>query len=670
MTNPNNTYDTVIIGSGFGGSVSALRISEAYQKKNSSKTNDSNKPILLIERGQDWWGDLTGTPVSEPPFSTYRQPDGRSTWMSKVEAFGTPPENPSLNDLPLNFNDGTTSKRPVEVFPGLVETIETKNMTVWVGAGLGGTSQVYNTFFEKPSPNAFNLAFRDPEKPDAAGSLLTFDQVAHFYDTVETVMTPKEMTKDILNSEAYTSTRVFRAQAGNLKTQMDDPALIEKTKSLPPKINKNIFPLKQMDAHLSTLSLDWGVVEHEIKGDMLPSAIIGEMWYGMNSFSKQADGSMKGIKKSLDQNYLKQAQNLGYLDIRCLTEVTQVVYNGDKEHYRIYVKQFHIDKKTSQLTGTTETSYVAKNVIFSAGAMHTPRLLLEPANKANPINLNQKGLPTLHKDVGKFWGQNGDLFVTQSTTEFTRPANGGPGSADATFSYLDNNATVDKGIDFIKTHHASPYSRIAVYPVWYEESVNLQNTLMMGVCMDTAPGQFTQQADGSYQLDYPSTQLHNDGTSEGLYYEGGMADSINTAWNTLRLWSAANTDTSKPQKKPLIPFKGYRGAFHSNNTTQHHVNQLKEVNAITEQDDYLENCLFDIAFGMTPHPLGGCVLGKACDEYGRVRDADGKEISGLYVVDGSLIPGSAGACTPAWTIAAVAEYCMAEVADEIAAKGD
>jgi cholesterol oxidase len=52
----------------------------------------------------------------------------------------------------------------------------------------------------------------------------------------------------------------------------------------------------------------------------------------------------------------------------------------------------------------------------------------------------------------------------------------------------------------------------------------------------------------------------------------------------------------------------------------------------------------------TYHPLGGAPMGSVCDQYGRVQGQ-----RGLYVMDGSLIPGSTGACNPSMTIAALAE---------------
>lgn len=55
----------------------------------------------------------------------------------------------------------------------------------------------------------------------------------------------------------------------------------------------------------------------------------------------------------------------------------------------------------------------------------------------------------------------------------------------------------------------------------------------------------------------------------------------------------------------------------------------------------------------TWHPLGGVPMGDAVDLYGRVLGH-----SGLYVLDGSRIPGSTGACNPSMTIAALAEHSM------------
>ncbi|PXX61679.1 cholesterol oxidase [Nocardia tenerifensis] len=58
-------------------------------------------------------------------------------------------------------------------------------------------------------------------------------------------------------------------------------------------------------------------------------------------------------------------------------------------------------------------------------------------------------------------------------------------------------------------------------------------------------------------------------------------------------------------------------------------------------------------FPSTWHPLGGASMGTVCDLAGRVHGQ-----RGLYVLDGALIPGSAAACNPSMTIAAVAERAL------------
>ena len=64
----------------------------------------------------------------------------------------------------------------------------------------------------------------------------------------------------------------------------------------------------------------------------------------------------------------------------------------------------------------------------------------------------------------------------------------------------------------------------------------------------------------------------------------------------------------------------------------------------------------DVSAGFTAHPLGGMVLDKATDNFGRV-----KGYKGLYVMDGAAIPGSTGAVNPSLTISALAERNIAAI---------
>ncbi|MDQ0602460.1 cholesterol oxidase [Streptomyces canus] len=101
-------------------------------------------------------------------------------------------------------------------------------------------------------------------------------------------------------------------------------------------------------------------------------------------------------------------------------------------------------------------------------------------------------------------------------------------------------------------------------------------------------------------------------------------------------WTAAQSAVSSAMAKKLFD------RINSANTTIYRTDLFGSANR-TFADDF------------TYHPLGGCVLGRATDNYGRV-----KGYSKLYVTDGSLVPGSIGV-NPFVTITALAERTMARV---------
>ncbi|PAZ09220.1 cholesterol oxidase [Streptomyces sp. SA15] len=104
-------------------------------------------------------------------------------------------------------------------------------------------------------------------------------------------------------------------------------------------------------------------------------------------------------------------------------------------------------------------------------------------------------------------------------------------------------------------------------------------------------------------------------------------------------WSAAQSAVSVGMAKKLFD------RINSANSTIYRYDLFGSSNKVFADD-------------FTYHPLGGCVLGRATDDYGRV-----KGYSKLYVTDGSLVPGSIGV-NPFVTITALAERTMARVLAE------
>lgn len=86
--------------------------------------------------------------------------------------------------------------------------------------------------------------------------------------------------------------------------------------------------------------------------------------------------------------------------------------------------------------------------------------------------------------------------------------------------------------------------------------------------------------------------------------------------------------------------------------TKYLMNRLNEANGGVVNTDLFQN---GFSRNFTYHPLGGCILGKASDDYGRLKGYDN-----LYAIDGSMIPGNISV-NPFITIAALAERCVEHI---------
>ena len=114
----------VVIGSGFGGSVAALRLGEA------------GISTALIERGKHW---VYSGESSYPTLADLAQGDKRTTWMSDFDAI--------------------TGQIPMTRYAGMLERITGDTVDSIVGAGLGGGSLVYGGVLLQPRQDLFEAVF-------------------------------------------------------------------------------------------------------------------------------------------------------------------------------------------------------------------------------------------------------------------------------------------------------------------------------------------------------------------------------------------------------------------------------------------------------------------------------------------------------------------------------
>jgi cholesterol oxidase len=493
ISDPDEHRPVIIIGSGFGGAITACRLTQA------------GIPVTLIEKGRRW-------PIAPDgnTFSRYIYPDGRSTWLryTTVVPIGPP--------LPINRYAGVLEGH---FFPGL---------RVLTASCYGGGSIVYGGLLVQPPKLLFEQVF--PQE-------MNYDELEKYYRRVADTIDISVVPDDIFHSEYFTHFRVMEEQcwAAGLKT-----------------------------IRIKSAS-DWNIVRNEITGMIKPSCIHGEAIYGVNS----------GAKRSLDMNYLLQAENTGMLEVKTLNRVKDIGIDND---YRYLVKVQEID-----LLGnvTNEIVYSCDYLFLAAGSMGTSNLLVKAKAKCF--------LPDLNNHIGKGWGNNGNVEVMRSCLNVrTGQWQGGP-PASAIEDY-------DNPIAPIFIEHPQ-------FPLGFES----YSLLYFGIGTNPTHGQFHYNYfTDTGCLSWPKQENQQQRITQALLHTATKLNEANGGVINKLFW-------------------GTKG--------------------------YLDNAVY--------HPLGGAVLGKACDYFGRV-----KNYNRLYVNDSALIPGSTASANPAFTVAAIAERNIEKIITE------
>ncbi|MFW0791590.1 GMC oxidoreductase [Gordonia sp. CPCC 205333] len=156
----------IVIGSGFGGAVAALRLGRAGIK------------TTVFERGRRWPIRKDGN-----TFATFDAPDKRAAWFSNTAGISS------------------TLQVPVEQYPGVLDAIKGNGIESVYGAGVGGGSLVFGAFSVQPDKADFNEVF--PGGTD-------YDQLASVYfPRARKMLNATHLPDDILAHPNYTGARTW-----------------------------------------------------------------------------------------------------------------------------------------------------------------------------------------------------------------------------------------------------------------------------------------------------------------------------------------------------------------------------------------------------------------------------------------------------------------------------
>jgi len=161
-------HQVIVIGTGFGGSVTALRLAQ------------QGVDVTLIERGQRWASGKRDT------FATLTKPDNRVAWLST--------ENTASGTL---FHS-----EPWKPHTGLIERIKGDGMDVVCAAAVGGGSLPYHGMTVQPRGDLFDRVMPDE---------LDYDELdQRWYPLVRRTLKASPIPDDVLASKPYAMSRRFQ----------------------------------------------------------------------------------------------------------------------------------------------------------------------------------------------------------------------------------------------------------------------------------------------------------------------------------------------------------------------------------------------------------------------------------------------------------------------------
>jgi len=221
----------LVIGSGFGGAVAALRLGQAGIE------------TVVIERGRSW--EITD-PSINGTFTTFEQLDGRAEW---------------LNDTGLSKSPAYEGK-PITKYTGIMECVEHGEFTFLVGAGVGGGSHCYGGILIEPPQELWDQQI--PMIPYKEMEEIYFPRV---HETIGSSLIPD----DIINSDYYLGLNELINQAKKAGFTESDST------------NNGL-----KDGYTAfRMGIDWDIVREEIAHKRVSSQISAQFWFGQNSGAKQ-----------------------------------------------------------------------------------------------------------------------------------------------------------------------------------------------------------------------------------------------------------------------------------------------------------------------------------------------------------------------------------------------
>jgi cholesterol oxidase len=546
---PEERFDAVVVGSGFGGSVVAQRLA------------DAGLDVLVLERGKAY-----------PPGSFPRRP----------------------REMRDNFWD------PSEGLHGMFDVWSFRHIEALVSSGLGGGSLIYANVLIRKDPKWF-VHDGGPEEGYEHWPVTREDLDPH-YDNVEPMLGAQSYPLDRAPYADTSKTLAMREAAGRLGLR---------------------WCLPKLAVSFAGPGQEPGVPIPEPEGNLH-----GRPRYTCRLCGECDIGCNYGSKNTLDYNYLSAAKRLG-AEIRTRCEVRSFAPEGNGHVVR-YVE--HDPAREGRRTNTgrlPERTVRADRLVLSAGTLGTTYLLLR----------NRAAFPGIGSPLGTRFCGNGDLLAGLVNAQ--RPG-GSPRFIDASRGPVITSAMrMGDALDGDGSTGRGFYLEDGGYPGFVDWLLEATD----------APGQLRRLATfathrlWAYVTGSPKSNLS--ARIRSLFGSGRLSGS------SLPMLGMGR---DIPDGRMTLRRK-YLDVDWSLGSSSAYFDRLRRTMSDVAEalgGELSDNPLWYLGRVITVHALGGCPMGRH-DREGVV-DAHGAVFNhpGLYVADGSVMPGPVGP-NPSLTIAAMAD---------------
>jgi hypothetical protein len=667
-------YEAVVIGSGFGGTIAALTLSNKYEKEDNNKEKKLRRHVCVLERGQ-WW---ISHEIPDKPNGTTDNSQTLRGYLIK-------------NDMPYStwaYPDDTKgllnlfgNSKPINNLKGVYDYTGMRNINIITASGVGGGSLVYNNVIAEPDESVYKdwVTQNDGKSPLSS---------EYF-----------EMANKFIGINSITTT----AGIGKFKLPQ---AQVFQDAAKSNTVNKNLANRDSLDAKLSiTDILDTEVLfskegplelEEEIE-EKTSEELKETLHEGKNKYKKETNvcqrhgrcvlGCIAEARHTLSDELYSKIKHGAPLDIHPLCEVIDIGEITGEQDYKYYVKFVDYrdiidlndlprreltDEEKKEIAKTIKT----KKVILAAGSLGSTKILFKCKNSQS-LQLSDM--------LGKKFSTNGDLLgvinptkrnvdatrgpITTSIARFKNPDTGAipfciedegiPKMFAELLATIFDEMSSQKGDSLFPTENLVDHFREKVF-----RFIDINDRQVMDQLLKLIEG-----------IDLSSLFNLNTGLSDLIGFITKGTESAEERVSNILMLGAMGKDNSDArlvfdndkgrldlENDYLLDQQVFEDIIETMKLFAKEIGKNGEKSLMIPFWDQIRKTQFVV------HPLGGCPMGKSAaegvvDSMGRVFKGNSGVYVGLHVVDGSILPSSLGV-NPSLTIAAlafrIAENTLAE----------